>query len=628
MMNGFITFHKTEIINMKSRTLDLSNAVSWLALYNCNVYWVIPKTGTNVNDIPPSTQYLLIKNTDDSYTVMLPLISGDIKASLCGCGNGVAVEIQGALSGEEPDSAQLLYIAHGSDPYKLSRDAINEVSKVLGTFRVRREKKTPEFAELLGWCTWDAFYGSVDEEKVLMGLRSFKEADFPLGFMILDDGSWDTYYDNLNSIAVNSDKFSDGLHGLIKTAKEQFGIRIFGMWHCFEGYWGGIRADGELSKRYRLIKNEANIRPWEKEEKIQDIFLIHPDDAERFYDEFHSYLYREGADMLKIDGQSAMDLFTKSKLGQGGAMKKYQQAMQKSAEKYFNSQVIHCMSNSNDVAYNMQKTNCWRNSYDYAPSDMKMQKEHLYINAMNAMWTSTFALPDWDMFQSHSAGAELHAAARAICGGPVYICDYPGKQNFGILTRLITSDGRVLRCDEPALPAEECLFDDYSKDKKLLKIYNRCGDIGVLGMFNCCASDAVDGEFSAANIPRLDGDSFAVYLNREQRLIVADRNESISICLDSDGYELASFSPIRNGISPLGLVDKYNNSAAVVDFSENGGVASCTVFDGGRIGFYCEKAPKSVSCCSKAAEYTYDNSSGLLIVVSDINGVNTIDITI
>jgi len=628
-MDGFINLKRSELIQNQSEPIQLPDVTHWLALYNCNVYWIVPACGENITDIPSSTQYLLLKQSDGGYTIMLPLISGDMKASLCGSERGIIANIQGALSGEEPENAELLYIAHGSDPYKLSAEAVKAVSKRLGSFKIREEKRTPDFLDYLGWCTWDAFYGAVDEEKVIMGLESFKSAGFPLGFMILDDGSWDTYYDSLNSISVNPDKFSDGLHGLIRTAKNKYGIKIFGVWHCFEGYWGGIRPDGVLAGKYRLIKNEANIRPWEEKEVIQDIYFIHPDDAEQFYEEIHSYLHSEGADMLKIDGQSAMDLFTKGKIGQGGAMRKYQQSMQKSAEKYFDSRVIHCMSNSNDVAYNMMATNCWRNSYDYAPKDMKMQQEHIYINAMNAMWTSAFSVPDWDMFQSHSAGAEIHAAARAICGGPVYVCDYPGKQNFDILRKLITSDGKTLKCDYPALPTEDCLFDDYRKEKKLLKIFNISGSIGVLGLFNCCdCEDMISGNFSANDIPVLNGEEFAVYYNRAGKLFTAGKNDVLDTGLKRNEYELVSFSQIVNGIAPLGLIDKYNNSAAVISFSENRGVFTARICDGGQIGFYCSKEPKKVICCGGNAKYSYAPSTGMLVILSDIKGTNTIEITL
>jgi len=33
---------------------------------------------------------------------------------------------------------------------------------------------------------------------------------------------------------------------------------------------------------------------------------------------------------------------------------------------------------------------------------------------------------DWDMFSSRHVAADIHAAARAVSGGPVYVSDAPG----------------------------------------------------------------------------------------------------------------------------------------------------------------------------------------------------------
>lgn len=624
---GFVSFDKTDLINGKSSTIPIDDAESFLSLFNCNVYWVIPKICSECVDIPEHTQYLLWKKRDGSYGIMLPLIDGDIKSALQGEENGVCVTFKGAVSGSEPNIAELLYIGSGDDPYSLSKMAVLEVSKRLGSFKIRDEKKTPEFLDYIGWCTWDAFYGSVDKEKVIMGLDSFKKTNFPLGYMILDDGSWDAYYDYLNEVRLHPDKFPDGLEPLVKLAKEKYGLKLFGIWHCFEGYWGGINPEGNLAKRYSYVTNNSNIRPWLEEEHYQYIHLILPDEAERFYEELHSYLYKSGVDMVKIDGQSTMDLFTNGKLGMASSMKKYQYAMQKSAKKYFGSRVIHCMSNSNDVAYNMMTTNCWRNSYDYAPKDLKMQKEHIYINAKNAMWTSSFSIPDWDMFQTHSSGAEIHAAARAISGGPIYVCDYPYKQNFNILNSLITSDGRTLRCKTPALPAMDCIFTDCRTEKKLMKIFNRNGRCGILGIFYCNEQGCViDGNFSSIDVFGLEGEKFAVYYFTSRKTDVVSKGENIDISLSDGEFELVTFSPIDNGIAPFGLADKYNSSAAIITSEWKNEVYCAKLSDGGKAAFYCVRKPSDVLCEGKNADYSYYEKSGLLLIDDHEQGENEITI--
>ncbi|WP_070042963.1 Sip1-related alpha-galactosidase [Robinsoniella peoriensis] len=627
---GYISFDKTEIINGKSSEIKIDNLDCFLALYNYNVHWIIPKVGRKCEEIPPLTQYLLWRRDDGQYGVMLPLICGDLKTSLCGCDGGFVVPMKGEVSGQEPEKAELLYSEYGDDPYELTKSAIRNISEKLGSFKLREDKKIPEFLEYIGWCTWDAFYGAVDEDKVIMGLDSFKKANFPLGYMILDDGSWNAKDDYLNTASVKKSKFPDGLHSLINRAKKEYGLKMFGIWHCFTAYWGGINPDGELAKKYHYIKSHVDIRPWLEGDNSQDCFAITPEDIGAFYEELHSYLFNQGADLLKIDGQSSLDLFTEGKVGQGTTMKKYQQAMQKAAEKYFDSRVIHCMSNSIDVAYNMQTTNCWRNSNDYVPTgDMNMQKGHIYTNAMNAVWTSTFSVPDWDMFQTHSEGAEFHAAARAISGGPVYVCDYPEKQKFDILNALITSEGKLLGCKNPALPAEDCLFSDCLHEKKLLKICNTNGKIGVMGIFNCYVeSEPVSGNYSATDIKNLVGDKFAVYSFRNKEVTVLDLNTPVNITLDDSDYDVITISPIENGIAAIGLADKYNSSAAIISSKWENNSYATEILDGGRISFYCQSKPARVLCNNKAAVFSYDDASGLLSICSDKMGVNDIVITL
>jgi len=626
----YISFGKNEIARGRSGIIEINKPEHFLALYNCNVHWIVPKTGTEIKDIPDSTQFLLWQTADGAYGVALPLICGDLKASVCGCDDGLHVTMKGALKGEEPENAELLYIDYGSNPYQLTLDAVKNISERLNSFKLRIEKNIPKFLDYIGWCTWDAFYGAVDEKKVIMGLDSFKKSDFPLGYMILDDGSWDAHYEYLKTTSVSKNKFPEGLHSLISKAKNEYGLKMFGVWHCFTAYWCGINPEGELAKKYNYIKSYADIRPWIEEDTSQDCFAITPEDIGAFYEELHSYLNAEGADMLKIDGQSSLDLFTDGIVGQGTAMKKYQQGMQRAAEKYFNSQVIHCMSNSIDVAYNMQTTNCWRNSYDYSPTGgMNMQKEHIYINAMNALWTSTFSYPDWDMFQTHSDGAEIHAASRAISGGPVYVCDYPDKQDFSILDRLITSDGSILRCPQPALPTADCLFSDCRYEEKLLKIFNTNGNIGVLGIFNCSTDNKnISGNYSVSDIYGLEGERFAVYSFRNKTISVADKNAALEITLNDGDYDVMTCSPVTNGVAPLGLIEKYNSSAAILKSEWCDNCYHAEISDSGVIGFYCEVAPKKVLCNNTDTDYSYDEKCGLLCIKSDKNGLNTIEINI
>lgn len=80
----FISFDKNDIVNGRSENIIIDDTDCFLALYNCNVYWVIPKVCSKCADIPEHTQYLLWKKNDGGYGIMLPLTDGDIKAALQG----------------------------------------------------------------------------------------------------------------------------------------------------------------------------------------------------------------------------------------------------------------------------------------------------------------------------------------------------------------------------------------------------------------------------------------------------------------------------------------------------------------------------------------------------------------
>lgn len=75
------------------------------------------------------------------------------------------------------------------------------------------------------------------------------------------------------------------------------------------------------------------------------------------------------------------------------------------------------------------------------------------------------------MFHSKHPAALLHATARIVSGGGVYVSDKPGAHDFELLRRMVLPDGSVLRPLLPARPTKDILFADVLKDNKtLLKV--------------------------------------------------------------------------------------------------------------------------------------------------------------
>ena len=596
--------------------LGLDGMTAYLAQECRMLYWNRAACGGDRFADLEQVQFLLLRRKSD-YVLLLPLIWGDYRAFLRTADGGLRLCWEGALAeAKEPATpAELLLYATGGDPLQLVAGALKTLRQRLGSFRLREEKETPAFVDYLGWCTWDAFYQEVDQEKVLQGLKSFRDGGVTPGFVLLDDG-WLSADEGgrLTAFRANPKKFPEGLAPLIEQAKRDYGVKMFGVWHAFEGYWRGVSPTGELAQHYRTVANTGDITPWQPKEA--ELSMVHVDDIQRFYNDFHQYLRQQGVDIVKVDGQGALEVFSKGKFGRVSAMRAYQQAYQASSQLHFRGNAISCMCNPTDIAYNMLGAQVWRNSDDYFPKQPASHGKHVWWNATSALWTSNFGLPDWDMFWSSHEEGEFHAIARALSGGPVYVSDKPEAHDFELLKRLITSEGKVLRSDRPALPCVDTLFVDPTVEKRLFKVSNHTGTIGVIGIFNCCQeAGAITDTFCPADVPEIVAEDCVVYLRQAAKALRVKRDQKVELALPALKAEVVVVSPVLGGwIAPLGLLDKYNIPAGVVSCAlSDEGECTAEFRDGGTLAFWCASEPQVVAVSVKS-EISY--AEGLLRITA------------
>lgn len=126
--------------------------------------------------------------------------------------------------------------------------------------------------------------------------------------------------------------------------------------------------------------------------------------------------------------------------------------------------LIGCMCHSTENLLNYYETSLARASDDFYPKDMAAQTVHLVSCAYNSVMLGEIATMDWDMFHSKHPFAGMHAAARAVSGGPVYVSDSPGNHDADLLRRLVLPDGGIIRARVPARPTVDCLFKDVQRD--------------------------------------------------------------------------------------------------------------------------------------------------------------------
>jgi raffinose synthase len=244
------------------------------------------------------------------------------------------------------------------------------------------------------------------------------------------------------------------------------------------------------------------------------------------------------------------------------------------------------------------------------------------------------------MFHSKHTAALLHASARAVSGGPVYVSDRPGHHDFALLRRLVLPDGSVLRCRLPGRPTADCLFCDVSRDgTTALKVWNMNAVTGVVGVFNVQGSafsrphrafrthdgapKALTARVAPGDVPELRGasDLFALYSDQRRALSVVDAaggGVEVEVA-GGGGCDLITVSPIARAggvlFAPVGLVDMLNCGGAVLASAlEEGGAgagagagaaAALRVKGGGQFLAFASHRPAAVEVGGAAVEFGY-----------------------
>lgn len=541
-------------------------------------FWIRPVFGTSTSQVHAETLWILTELTGGGYLLLVPLVGTRGHGSLVGTGEGLRLVVDTGDPLVAVDGDAALLAAVGSDPYELTAFAARTMAGPLRLGRLRADKPVPDFVDLFGWCTWDAFYQEVSADKVVAGLAGFAAGGVRPRFVILDDG-WQavtrapTGETRLTGFGTN-ERFAGGLAPLIAQAKQKYGVERFLVWHALLGYWGGV--DGTALPGYGVrpvpraygpgilrLDPHANVRPWGALTGVPGAT-----EAARFFDDYHASLREQGVDGVKVDNQGMLESVS---AGQGGRMvlgRAFRRALETSVARHFSSRLINCMACNAECAYLTESSVLMRTSDDFWPRRADTHGLHLLTNAQTAVWFGEFILPDWDMFQSQHPAGSLHAAARAIAGGPIYVSDAPGAHDFALLRKLVVSDGAVLRPDGVGRPSPSCLFVDPTREHALLKIFNTNRDAGVLGLFNVHTPQPGDeipisGSAAVRDLPPLRARDHAAFAHRQKSVHRLQTNEELPVTLRAGEWEIFTFAPVEHDFAAFGLADKLNSGGAI-----------------------------------------------------------------
>ena len=606
-------------------------------------FWMRPAAGTTHAEIPAETQWLLAQVEGGEFVLLVPLVSDDARFALHGDAQGLQLTLETGDPHRPSTGGVALYVARGADPYALVAAGARAVAQQLDQLPLRRSKLVPDFTDLFGWCTWDAFYQDVDLDGVKRGLESFAQGGVEPRYLILDDGWQSTKVSptgetRLTSFAPNA-KFHGDLAPVIRLAKEHYQVQRFLVWHAVIGYWGGV--DGTALPEYAVVDTprsfgvgilrhepHMNVQWWG-----QLVGLVPPENIGRFYDDYHRLLAAQGVDGVKVDTQAMLEGLA---LGQGGRValsRAYREALEESVARHFDGRLINCMSHAQETFYGSPRSTVIRTSTDFWPRRPETHGLHLYTNAQVGVWFGEFMQPDWDMFQSGHEWGPYHAAGRAVSGAPIYVSDKPGVHDFALLRRLVCSDGTTLRADSPGRPTADCLLADPTREDVLLKIFNTNGDRGVIGVFNAryhaAAADKItlSGTVAPADVSGLAGEEFAAFTQNSRRVWRSQRTERTPLELAEGAWEIVSYSPINDGFAALGLADKFNSTGAVTAQRRgDDGSWEIELRDGGEFVAWSQRPPRAVESGGAAVQFQHDATTGALFASLPARGAQTVTI--
>lgn len=499
---------------------------------------------------------------------------------------------------------------------------------------------------------------------------------------ILKSQLWD-YFDNETDFARQlrgfdpnekfqktlGEKESMSLKELITSLKKGLGVSRFFCWHALNGYWRGVSPDLGSSAGFnatntmpQLSEHLLKVEPvlaWDSVSLFGVGLLTSEQDLAKFYEKLHTPLLEAGVDGIKVDVQSGLASLGGGNGGGSRIARIYTRALEDSVSKRFTSakggpSCINCMCHSTENLYRYQTSSVARASDDFYPTRSHSHTVHLVNVAYNSLFIGEICLPDWDMFTTTCEAAELHAAARAVSGGPVYVSDKPGEHDSGLLKRLVLEDGSILRCQRPGRPTRDCLFSNVGGDAtNVLKIWNQNLHGGIVGLFNCQGvewnfrtheNDATNMSPSSLTVSTKAHDveslrnhpgPFVAYRYRTRQLYFLENgNTPVDMDLAPKQWDIVTYAAIREGVSPrigriswapVGLAEMMNTGGSILDVSDvmkmsDDAVPSATITSRGPGQFiaYCRPKPLQISIVDdsgafrSSVSYDYDSPTGAL----------------
>lgn len=541
----------------------------YMSVYRSSHWWCMPAFGTNLNDIAKETQLLMLEYEEGMFCAVVPVVNENYRCVFRGENEqSFVAELSSYYDYMHACKGLAFVYAKGTNPIKLVKLCVHRALKILNNgVRHIGERRYPELMEYLGWCSWDSMQIRVSEEGLLEKCEEFKEKEIPVKWAILDD-MWAevrdfygrTYADTKEMLQLMNRsalyhyeadpiRFPNGLGKCIEKMKE-YGLEI-GMWLPTTGYWRGIDPEGTAYQELKdwLIQSADGcfVPDW------------HSKNSYMYYKKIFDFFQRSGASFVKIDKQSMYKMHYKNLAPIGQVVREYHDGLEAAVGEYFDNCMINCMGMGSEDMWSRAVSPLSRCSGDFQPENAAWFSRHIMQCAYNSILQGQFYYCDWDMWWTDDSQGPKNSLMRAISGGPIYVSDKIGRSCKELLEPLVLNDGRILRCDRPAVPTADCITRNPVKELCALKIQNMAGEHGIMAVLNIHEDNVpLKAVVSGNMIDGFEADEYAVYDYFEKGITILKGDEKFEIELkNGDEYKLYIFAPIRNGFAAIGRTDKF-----------------------------------------------------------------------
>ncbi|RPB02555.1 glycoside hydrolase [Choiromyces venosus 120613-1] len=572
----------------------------WMALVKIATPWMGPLHGTKNISIQKDALLTMFQRAHGGFHVVLLPVSGLEGGSAYLTSDSeqdgrLIIRSMGDHEKSHNGEREVkLLIGFGPDPHETVACVFNHLKRKIkekyggdsdsyanttdSSTNLEDSRKSSPWKDGLSYCTWNGLGWDLSEERILNALEDLEQSGVKVTNLVIDDnwqtlagrnygssGTWSSFEAN--------EKFPGGLKGIVSKVRERFPkIRHIGVWHALHGYWDGITPNSTLGGKYKTVEVawRDNVNSVTK-----NLTMVDPKDIERFYDDFYNFLSESGIDCVKTDVQCRIEELI-SGADKAKLAGPYQEAFRKSAIKYFDQRAIYCMSHVPQILYTAllrdDGLNVFlRTSDDFYPNVPQSHAWHIFANAMNMiLFSQLHILPDWDMFQtSLPQYASIHAAARCLSGGPVFITDSPESHDQNLVSSMVSpilsvkTPPRILRPSGMAYAVDPYLGYHSSRLLCVKNSYsNASGKMHLLGVFNVSTTDLV--ELLGTFWPR--GEEWVIRGHNSQK-VKKPEGELMAVGLEAGDWEIFTAAPVKDKVAVLGLKENMTGATAISRWS-------------------------------------------------------------